>query len=271
MNRHWMRWIGIAGWLLLAGNAIAGNGTQLTSRECGYSTPYDVQVGADGVWLRRDDGVPRVVHVHAGAISIDHSDQRVSPADADRLRRMEALTRALVPAVAGIARDAVEIAFDALAHTVEVMTGSAGKARRIEDYRRQALSRIDGSLGKGRWDQAAFERDFEQGVERAAEDMAASLASGVMFAVFTGDAERIEQRSQRLEKTLDARMDARSRALEARAQALCEQVRDLDALQRQLELRYRGQPLRLLERHPPHDLDEEPPRQDDQTLARAGR
>jgi len=256
MTRLPMRWIGILGSLLLlfAGNAFAGNGAQLSSRQCGYSTPYDLQIGDDGVWLRRGDGMtPRVVHLHDGAISIDDRDQRISGADADRLRRMEAITRQLVPAVAGIARDAVDIAFDALAGVVEIMTGNARKARQVEVYRHQALSRIDASLGKGRWDQAAFEREFEDGVERAAEDMAGSLTRGVLFAVFTGGTDRIEQRSEKLEKEMDARMEARGRSLEVRAQALCDQVRDLDKLQQQLELRYQGQPLQLLEQRPDRD------------------
>jgi len=267
MMRQAMRWIGLLGCLLLAGTAVAGNHGPTSSRQCGYTTPYDLQVAADGIWLRRADGAPRVVHVHDGAISIDEQGQAVSAADADRLRRIEALTRQLVPAVAGIARDAVDIAFDALAGVVQVMTGSARKARQVEDYREQALARIDGSLGKGRWDQAAFERDFETDVERAAEDMAASLTGGVLMAVFTGNSERIEQRSEQLEKEMDARMEARGRSLEARTQALCEQVRDLDALQHQLELRYRGQPLRLLERRPVHDGEEVPERDPDQTVA----
>ncbi|HEY0332577.1 MAG TPA: DUF2884 family protein [Stenotrophomonas sp.] len=254
MMRLPLRWIVFLGCLAPACGAWAGQSPpKVSSQQCGYHTPFDVQVGDDGVWLRRTDEAPRVVHVRDGAISIDDRAQPVSAADADRLRRMESITRELVPAVAGIARDAVDIAFDALAGVVEIMTGNARKAKQVEAYRRQAMAQIDASLGHGRWDQVTFEREFEAGVERAAEDMAASLTRGVLFAVFTGGTDGIEQRSEKLEKEMDARMEARGRSLEARADALCSQVKDLDRLQEQLELRYQGKPLRLIEPRPPQD------------------
>lgn len=258
MMRLPLRWIVFLGCFGLATAGAASAETQgdrLSSRQCGYQTPFDVQIGDDGVWLRRTDGAPKVVHFHDGAINIDARDQPVTAADAARLRRIEAISRDLVPAVAGIARDAVDIAFDALAGVVEIMTGSSRKARQVEDYRHQAQARIDASLGRGRWDQATFEREFSEGVEQAAEDMAASLSRSVVFALFTGGADRIEQRSDRLEKELDARMEARSKSLEARAQALCTQVKEIDRIQRQMDLRYRGEPLRLLEPRPETDDD----------------
>lgn len=241
-----LQWFAL-GALFLAGAACAEpSKPKLSSQQCNYSTPYDLRIADDGVWLERDTGAPRAVHIHDGSISIDRRAQTVSADDAQRLRRMEAMTRDLVPAVAGIARDAVDIAFDALGGVVEIMSGNKAKAREVERFRRQALAQIDDSLGKGRWDQKSFDARFEANVERAAEDMASSLARSVVWAVFTGRAEDMDQRAQKLEKDLDERMDARGRALETRAQSLCSQVTALHDVQQQLELRYDGQPLQLL-------------------------
>jgi len=222
----------------------------LSSKQCNFDTPYDLRIADDGVWLQRESGVPRAVHIHDGDITIDQRAQAVSASDAQRLRRMEAMTRDLVPAVAGIARDAVDIAFDALAGVVQIMSGSKSKARDVERYRRQALAQVDESLGKGRWDQKSFDEKFEANVERAADEMAGSLARSVMWAVFSGGSEDIERRADAMEKELDERMDARGKALETRAQSLCAQVTALHAEQQQLELRYQGQPLQLLEPSP---------------------
>jgi len=223
---------------------------RLSSQQCHFNTPYDLRIADDGVWLQRESGLPREVYIHDGGITIDKRVQAVSAEDAQRLRRMEAMTRDLVPAVAGIARDAVDIAFDALAGVVQIMSGSKSRAREVERYRRQALAQVDESLGKGRWDQKSFDEKFEANVERAADEMAGSLARSVMWAVFTGGGDDIERRADAMEKELDARMEVRGKALEARAQSLCDQVTALHDEQQRLALRYQGQPLQLLEPSP---------------------
>lgn len=255
MKLKCLAWIALSA-LCLTGLAQAEPAKpHLSSRQCNFDTPYDLRIAEDGVWLQRESGLPREVYIHDGGIRIDQRVQAVSASDAQRLRRMEAMTRDLVPAVAGVARDAVDIAFDALAGVVQIMSGSKAKAREVERYRRQALAQVDESLGKGRWDQKSFDAKFEANVERAADEMAGSLARGVMWSVFTGGADDIERRADAMEKELDARMDARGKALETRAQSLCAQVTALHAEQQQLELRYQGQPLQLLQPSPDKRTD----------------
>ncbi|MDG2523865.1 DUF2884 family protein [Stenotrophomonas sp. HITSZ_GD] len=246
MKRQRLPWIALLA-LCMTGIAVAEPARpRLSSQQCEFTTPYDLRVADDGVWLARETGLPREVHIHDGAIAIDQRTQVVSDEDARRLRRIEAMTRELVPAVADIAREAVNIAFDALGGVVEIMSGDKAKARDVERVRRQALAQVDESLGKGRWDQRAFDEKFEANVERAAEDMAGTLTRSVLWAAFTGRASEIDRRAEAMEKDLDARMDARGKRLEARAQALCDQITALHGVQQQLDLRYRGQPLQLL-------------------------
>jgi hypothetical protein len=250
-------------WLALILLSLAGAASadtphpRLSSQQCEFTTSYDLRIAEDGVWLEREDGAPRKVHIHDGAIAIDQRTQDVSADDARRLRRMEAMTRDLVPAVAGIAREAVNIAFDALGGVVEIMTGSKAKARDVERVRRQAMAQIDDSLGKGRWDQKTFDEKFEANVERAAEDMVGTLTRSVLWAAFTGRADEIDRRADAMEKDLDARMEVRSRKLEGQAQALCDQVTALHDVQQQLDLRYQGQPLQLLVPKAADDKDDD--------------
>ncbi len=256
MKRQRLPWLALV-LLSLAGVASAGTPQpQLSSRQCEFTTYYDLRVADDGVWLERETGAPREVHIHDGAIAIDRRAQDISADDARRLRRMEAMTRDLVPAVANIAREAVNIAFDALGGVVDIMTGSQSKARDVERVRRQAMAQIDASLGKGRWDQKQFDEAFEANVERAAEDMAGTLTRSVLWAAFTGRADEIDRRADAMEKDLDARMEVRSRKLEAQAQSLCDQVTALHDVQQQLDLRYQGQPLQLLVPKPADDKDD---------------
>ncbi len=234
----------------LATGAARAGGTDkaaLSSRQCGLSTPYNVQVDGGGVWLYRREGAPQEIFFHDGTLSVDHRVQAVSAADAQRLRRMEDQARALMPQVAGIARESAGITFDALSAVMRTMTGSERKARKVERHREQALASIDASLGKGRWDQDGFGEAFEANVEQVAREMAASLGRSALWAVFTGRADRLEERSDRVDREVDAMVDARTAALERQAQAMCTQVVALRAQQDALEYRYRGAPLVMLE------------------------
>lgn len=229
-----------------AAHADAAPSPGLSSRQCGLSTPYNVQVDGGGVWLYRRAGTPKEIFFHDGTLSVDRQVQAVSHADAQRLRRMEDGARTLMPQVAGIARGSVDVTFDALAGVMRAMTGSERKARKVDRHRGRALAHIDASLGRGRWDQDGFGETFERDVERVVEDMTGSITRSVLWAVFTGRANRLEARADRLDAELDGMIEARSRDLERQADALCVQVAALREQQDALEYRYRGQPLVLL-------------------------
>jgi hypothetical protein len=219
---------------------------QVSSRQCGLSTAYNVLADSGGIWLYRDEGSPREIFFHAGELSVDHKVRAVSDADAQRLREMEAGARALMPQVAGIARDVVDITYDALGGVVDVLTGSTLNAWKIERKRKRALAYVDGTLGKGRWDQDAFGGNFEKYVEQEADDFKGSIARHVLWQVVTGRADGMDERADRMGDELDAKLDARSDRIEAKADALCAQVETLRRLQDALEFRYEGQPLRML-------------------------
>ena len=218
----------------------------LSSRQCGVSTPYNVLVDSGGIWLRQPGQVPAEIFFHDGELNIDRQPVPVSAADAQRLRQLEWGTRQLVPAVAGLAGEVVDITFDAFGATVEILSGSKGKARQVARLRDDAHQYVDRTLGRGIWEQADFGDGFEQRVEQAAESMADSLARGVMWSMFTGGAQRMEARANKVEAQLERSMETRAQALEAHAQSLCTQVLALDQLQQALEVRYQGQPLGML-------------------------
>ncbi|HRP72813.1 MAG TPA: DUF2884 family protein [Luteimonas sp.] len=227
---------------------------QLSSQQCGLTTDYNVLVDGGGVWLYRGEGAPTEIFFHDGELSIDHKVQAVSDADARRLRRLEAESRVLMPQVAGLAREAVDITFDSLEGVVEALTGSKRKARKLRSFRDDTLAHVDATLGTGRWDQDFFGEEFEARIEAAAESMASSIGRSVMWAVFTpGGADRLERRSEKMGAELERRLETRIDALEARADAMCAQVAVMQTLQDALEYRLDGRPLRLIEATPRGD------------------
>lgn len=232
----------------VAGAARADGSTapELSSRECGLSTPYNVQVDGGGVWLYRREGAPQEIFFHDGTLSVDQEVQAIGEADAQRLRRMEDAARALMPEVAGIARESIDITFDALATVMGTMTGSERKARKVERYRTRALEHVDDSLGKGRWDQDVFGEAFEANVEEAIGKVTGSVGRSALWAALTGRGDTMDARSDRVDQEVDDLVEARSVALERHADALCTRVATLRRLQDALAYRYRGAPLVML-------------------------
>lgn len=218
-----------------------------TSSRCGLATPYNVLVDSGGLWLYRAEGTPREIRIRSGELSVDGKVQPTSEADLARLREIELGAQRVMPQVTGIANESVDIAFDALAGVVEVMTGSRRRGRDIERMRSEALQHVASTLGTGRWDQDVFGDGFEERVEAAAERMSNSLGRSMMWQMLTGGAGRMERRAEKMETEFDARMEARSTALERQAQALCDEVENLQALQDALEFRWQGLPLRMIE------------------------
>ncbi len=152
-----------------------------------------------------------------------------------------------MPEVAGLARDSVDVTFDALSGVVEAMTGSKRKARKVDDFRAEAIAHVDRTLGRGRWDQEVFDETFEAKIEDAAESMASMIGRSALWSVFTGRAGQLEARADKMDRELEQMLEVRTKAIEARADGLCTQVRAINAVQSALEYRHDGAPLRLLE------------------------
>ena len=239
--------------LLIATAARADTGDdaprpQLSSQQCGLTTGYNVLVDSGGVWLYRAEGAPKEIFFHDGELSIDRTLQTINAADAQRLRQLEAESRVLMPQVAGLARETVDITFDSLEGVVEALTGSRRKARKLRSFRDDTLAHVDATLGTGRWDQDFFGEEFEARIEAAAESMASGIGRSMLWAVFTpGGADRLEKRAEKMEAELERRLEARIDVVEAKAEVMCTQVARMQAIEDTLEFRYQGAPLNLLD------------------------
>lgn len=233
--------------LPLAARAGEVKGVKVSAAQCSIATDYDVLVDTGGVWLLRKDGVPREVFLHDGTLSIDQQVRPVDEADAQRLRELEYGARRMMPEAAGLSREAVNIGFDVFGNVVQALTGSAGKARKLESYRKDALATVDGTLGRGRWEQDIYDEKFEARMEAAAEAMSNSIARSVLWQVFTGQAGKMDARAERMDAELDRLVEERSKLIEAHAAAMCEEARHLLAVQQALDYRLDdGRPLELL-------------------------
>jgi len=109
--------------------ALAAEGPELRSDQCGIHTDYDVLVDSGGIWLRHGPHAPHEVVCHDGELSLDGVMVTISTADAARLRQLEAGARQLMPAATALAHEVSGVTFDALDAAFEAITGKSGSCR----------------------------------------------------------------------------------------------------------------------------------------------
>ncbi|RDS79093.1 DUF2884 family protein [Dyella monticola] len=215
--------------------------------QCSYSSDYDVQVKAEGIVFTRDSGQPGVVFIHDGSLRVDGRDVHVSNADAVRLREYEHHVRDLVPQVASMARDGVNIGYAAITTVVATLSDNGDERTRLlhelRDRQTDALNHIDHTLGRGEW-QAGDEDDlFDKNLEDTVADLVGSITGDVVKDALSGDSNKLaslQARTDALNAMLDKAIDAPADKLGQRADALCPQLGELQRLQDQWAFRLEG-------------------------------
>jgi Protein of unknown function (DUF2884) len=237
--------------------ATAGRATEInfSTDTCkhDYSTPYDVDVTAAGLSFHRTDGVPAEIFLHDGAIRVDGKAVAVSGGDADALRRYEAGVRALMPQVATIAREGVELGFSAMTTVTLSFADGDQRGRMLEKLKRkqiEALREIDEGVGSGHWSANRMTETVAGSVSDSVGELVGSVTSSAVTAALSGDASKVaalQARADSLDKAMDREMNKRSKALEAKSNAICPQLNDLASLQQGWGVRLaNGKPLELM-------------------------
>jgi hypothetical protein len=260
---------------LALGAPVQARDIHVNRESCGYRTPYDVQVDASGIRFERDDGEPRKVFMHDGRLRVDGRDVAVSADDAARLRQYEDKVRALLPEVAGIAREGVEVGFAAMRVVAMTFAESEGERRelasRLDRRRAQALADIDGSLGRGVWKHGAVSEALSDSVQESVGDLVGRVTGSAVSAALSGDNAKVaalQARADSLDKSIDKEIDARADHLSERAQALCPRLQALDGLQQQFRFRLSDGSKLLLVTRTKEDDDKAPARKDPDVASR---
>lgn len=240
---------------LALGASVQAHGINVNHVQCTIDTEYDVRVDDAGIEFTRDKGQPAEVFMHDGHLRVDHRDLAVSADDAARLRSYEGTVRELLPEIAGIAREGLDIGFSAMT-TVAATFAEDGHDRdrlmaKLKRSRAGAMRQIDAGLGSGVWRQHDMGDLMEGGLQDAVSELVGTVTAGAVKAALSGDQTRVaalEARADSLEKTIDKQVNARADQLEVRAQALCPKLATLEQLQQQFQFRLPdGSPLRLVE------------------------
>lgn len=228
---------------------------------CSIHTDYDVDVQSDGIHFAREHGAPRQVLMHDGHLQVDGRPVAVGSADAARLRQYEAQVRTLVPEVASIAREGVDIGFDALTTVAATFADSPAERERITrqltTQREHVLAEVEQGIGHGQWHQHGLDLLMEDNLGDAVSTLVSTVAGRAVKAALSGDQSQVqalEARADSLEKSIDNAVDARADRLGKRTDALCPRLVELDRLQHQFSFRLLdGKPLSLMNLEQEHN------------------
>jgi Protein of unknown function (DUF2884) len=244
--------------MLVLGLATAGGVRASDSHthhlQCSYNSDYDVQIKPDGITFTREHGRPGDVFMHDGQLRVDGQTVAVSAEDAARLREYEHQVRELVPAMADIARDGVDIGYSALTTVVATLADNGDERtkmlQKLHDKHVAALQQIDGTLGHGFWRAGDDGEAFSNNLQETVADMVGSITGDVLKDALSSDPSKLavlEARTNALDTTINKAVDEPADKLAARADALCPQFSELQQLQRQFQFRLStGERLQLL-------------------------
>ncbi len=217
---------------------------------CNIHSDYNIGPYRNAYLFHRDEGPARKVGVGGGRLFIDGKEIQLSASDQQRMAQFEVELHGLAPQVQQVSEEAVGIAFAALSEVARGLSSNPDETiANLEKSRRLALAEIR-SKPMTAFNDDAMENIIEPILTRYVPDIAGGAVSAGLRAAFSGEAERqkFEQRMNRMEHELDTRVDARAKALEPLAQAMCDRLTRMDALDDALEYRLPGgESLQLLE------------------------
>lgn len=250
---------------LAAMQPVGANGLHFDDDQCkaNYETSFDVAITRAGIDFSRADGSPTKVFMHDGELKVDGRDVAVSAADAQRLRDYERNVRALVPEVAAIAREGIDIGFGAMTTVIATFSENSENRQRMlaklnRDHER-ALRQLDTSIGAGRWRQHEVDDLVESTVGDSVGELVGSVTGSAVSAALSGDQTKIaalEARANSLDKAIDTEVNKRADKLGVRAQALCPRLASLNEIQQQFGFRLAdGSPLVLMTAAPAKKKD----------------
>jgi hypothetical protein len=252
MRRHAILFVLISGLVVAhGGHAMGNHGHHL---QCDYDSDFDVQVRPEGVAFTRSGAHPSDVFMHDGQLRVDGRTVAVSYQDAARLRQYEQQVRDLVPAMATIMRDGVDIGYAALATVVATMVDNGDTRthllQSLRDQRVEALQQVDDTLGHGFWKAGNESEFFNKNLEKTVSDLVGGITSDAVSDALSGDPNRLaalEARANALDTTLDKAVEMPAEKLRQRAETLCPRLSALDQWQQQFQFRLAdGERLQLL-------------------------
>lgn len=234
------------GWLLCAAAQARAQDNDLLDA-CHASSSYDITIGADGLHFDRAQPAPLRIDMHDGALRVDGATVALGAEDGDRVALFEQGVRALEPRVKTVAAHGVDLAAQAVreqaAQSAPNLAASGELDARLNARVRELKTRIADSHSTHDWQGDAFDRYANAIAADIVPLVAGDLAQQALTVAINGDldgASALRDRAANLAGDLQQRVRQRLQALRPQVQALCPDIRRLDALESGIGARLPG-------------------------------
>lgn len=218
--------------LLLATGAVHAADTS-----CNVESDFDLTLDQRSVILTRDSGVPKWIVIRGERLFVDDQWVELTPEDRKRIAAFDRGAREVMPLALDIGREAADIAFTALGEVAAGFSNDPASTRDKLDLARKHIdARLARSVSANRFDSADLGEGIGQAVGEVMPTLIGDIVGGAVSAAFSGDTARLE-RMKNLDQQIEARVQPRAKALEKRAEALCERMIELDRLDNALAYR----------------------------------
>ena len=233
----------LAATTLAAGPAFAGIHVDAS---CEIDSAFDLTLNPRSLILTREDGSPKAIVMRQGRLFVDDRWVELSGDDARRIADFERGARAAMPEAQHIGREAADIAFTALGEVAAALTNDPARTRgHIERARKDLDQRLRNVVTPTHFSGKTLGDGIGDALGETVPTVVGELVGGAVTAALSGDTERL-QRLDRLDAKIEAAVQPRADALGRRADQLCRQMTELDALDNALSYRHDGRPLELL-------------------------
>jgi hypothetical protein len=209
-------------------------------RGCNVESDYDLTIDERSVILTRDSGTPKWIVIRQDRLFVDDRWVPLEAADRGRIAQIDRGARELMPLAREVGREAADIAFIALGEVAAGLSADPARSReRLDQARRRIDARLQRSITANRFDGRGLGDDIGAAVGEVVPLLVGDIVGGAIGAAFSGDLERLKGMED-LDRRIEALVEPRAKALETRADALCERMLALDALDNALAYRLPG-------------------------------
>lgn len=218
--------------LMLAGGSVAA-----TEISCDVESDYELHVTQRSVILTREHGTPEVLLMRQGRLFVDGNWVELSAADGRRIADYERETRAVLPLARQIGHDATAIAFTTLGEVASGFSNDPAATRaKLAKARVKLDARLARSISANHFNSDHLGEGIARTVAEVVPSLVGDIVGGAVRAAFNGDTARLE-RMERMDQEIEARVAPRAKALERRAEALCQHMQALDEIDGALDYR----------------------------------
>ena len=231
---------------------------QAKNVSCNIESDYDLSINNQSVILTRESGTPKWIVIRDDRLFVDDRWVALDKQDRQRIADFDRGTREIMPLAREIGREAAGIAFTALGEVAAGFSNDPAQTRaKLDQARKKIDARLARSITANRFDGGDLGEGIGQAVSEVVPLIIGDIVGGAVRAALSGDTQRLEQ-MEGLDRQIEARVEPRAKALEQRAEQLCEKMEALDRLDSALAYRLPGgAPLDLLRMKPETDADSE--------------